>query len=129
MAENTNFKWDVKVTRGDTRTIPIEFLNAIGEQEAVGASQFFYTAKKSIRDADEDAAIAIDPVDIVAVANLVSPFALNHIDIELTEAHTDLEPGDYYQDIQRRDMTGNLHFAIGVLTIEKRVTVRTAALP
>ena len=125
MAENAHFKLDIKVTRGDTRTVPIEFLDSDGGQEDVSLDEFFYTAKKSIKDSDEDAAILIEPSQIVAVVN---PVVKNKINIILTELNTNLEPGDYHHDIQRKNDDGILTIGRGFLTIEDRVTIRTAAL-
>lgn len=125
MAENVHFKLDVKVTQGDTRSIPLEFFDANGDQLDVDGVSFFYTAKKSIKDTDANAAIVIEPALIVPTAN---PTVKNKITITLTAVNTNLPPGDYHHDIQQVDGNGTLTVAKGTLTIEEQVTQRTAPL-
>lgn len=122
MAENTPFTLNVKMTRGDARTIPLEFYEDDDTTpEDILLWEFFYTAKKFMRDSDANAAITLDPLDIV-------PYDTNKIDIGITETLSDIPPGDYHQDIQAKNASGTFTVAIGILTIEDDVTKRSAAL-
>lgn len=123
MAENTPFEFNVTMTRGDARTIPLEFYEDDDTTpEDITLWEFFYTAKKSLRDSDENAAITLDPLDLV-------PYDTNKVDIPITEILSKIPPGEYKQDIQVKNFSGTFTAGRGLLVIEDEVTERTAALP
>jgi len=124
MAQNVYFPLDVKVTRGDSRSIPLEFYDAAGDPEDVSTWDFFYTAKGSLEDPDADAIVALDPSDLV-------PFGTgpHQVTINLTEVHTDVNAKTYKHDVKAVTPIGTLTLAMGDLIIEDRVTIRDTEAP
>ncbi len=116
MAENTHFEFDIVITRGDSRTYPLEFYQNDGTTaEDVSLWEFFYTAKASLKDADGDAAITLDPDDFT----LKNPGAGdNEIDLIFTQTMTDVAPKDYHHDFQIVNSFGVSTFFKGKITIE-----------
>lgn len=128
MARNIHFDFDILMTRGDSRSIPIEFFDGDGNVEDISTWNFFYTAKVSLEDDDADAVIMLDPADLVPVVGSDGP-TLSQIFIVLTHDITkDVPARDYFHDIKVINGAGTATYAMGVLTIEDGVTDRSAAL-
>lgn len=128
MAKNLHFNFDLVVTRGDTRTIPLRFYKANGDPEDISTWLFFYTAKESLEDTDENAAITIDPDALVPVTNPDDTPDVNTVYIVLTSGLTDIAAQSYYQDIQIVNGSDVNTYAMGTLIIEDGVTKRKVAL-
>lgn len=122
MAENIDFEFDIVVTRGDARELPLEFYDDDESDLDVTTWSFFYTAKESNSDTDADAVVTKDPLDLVV-------YDTNKVKLMLSETDTDINPQDYIHDLQVINSAGTLTIGKGKLVIEEQTTVRVAAMP
>lgn len=86
-------KPDLFIIRGDTVTI-----NALFSGVDLTGTTVFFTAKPALTDdtTDTNAVIAVEVTSHDDPTN-------GHTIIELSSTDTDVEPGDYYYDIQIKD--------------------------
>lgn len=110
---------NLKAFRGDDGLITLKFLRGEADQDITGWTVFF-TMKKNIEDADDDADLKKD------VTVHTSP-TTGETAITWTDVEADDFLGVYYFDIQYKDDTGEIKTVMkGTLTFIEDVTRRIA---
>jgi len=105
------------IAQGDDRVIKLIFDQTITDWE------FYYTAKYNFSDTDANAAIALNPSDMLLSMSVVD--YTNTLEIPLGALVTNIEPGKYVHDIKVIKSGGPVNtIAKGTLTVNPHVTKR-----
>lgn len=93
-----------KTYRGDDTTITV-FVTQRGQPFNVTGCTFFFTAKRSPRDADAAAVVTLESGSGITIVNA----AAGEIEIEVPSSTTDaMAPGDYWCDVQMKLPNGRI---------------------
>lgn len=93
----------IKITRGDSRTISVPYLNSAGVALDLTGATVFFTVNAADSPADDTAAV------ISKTITSISNPSLGIATISLTNADTqNITPAEYYYDVQVKDAAGNV---------------------
>ena len=111
------FELNKTITQGEDRVIKLVFDTTVQEWD------FFYTAKYKHSDTDADAAITVNPSEVIFSTSAVD--YTNVVEIPLSSAKTNIEPNLYIHDIRVLKPGSIVNtLATGKLRINPTVTKR-----
>lgn len=112
-----SFELNKTIAQGDDRIIKLVFDTTVQDWE------FYYTAKKKHTDTDAEAAITVNPSEVL-YSESVTDYT-NTVEIPLSSLATNIEPGNYIHDIKVLKPGGVVNtIATGKLVINPHVTKR-----
>src|SRR3990167_866883 len=100
-----------EIIRRDDTDLELTFTDVDGNPIDLTGCTVFFTAKRRVKDVDDDAVISTELDEFEAPETGVCT-------IPLTDVETDITPGNYYYDVQLKDTSNKIASSVkGILRV------------
>ena len=111
---------ELKIIRGDDTSVDFTFTDENGDAVDLSDVTLFFTVKEDFDDTDDEA-----KMKVTVASGLHTASASGLSSVPLTHDDTDIEPGNYYWDIQLKYGDGTINSAkYGDLIVFPDITIR-----